>query len=1130
MASVSAVSILQHVQRLARTHEQQSDGQLLGRFAELHEEAAFTTLLRRHGRLVWSVCRNILQHEQDAEDAFQATFLILARRAVGIRKHESVASWLHGVAYRIALKAKTMTAKRKHRERKAPERRLGPPADDLALRELQAMLDKELHRLPDKYRAPFILCCLEGSSRAEAAAELGWKEGTVSSRVAHARRLLQTRLTRRGVTLSAALTVVTFRNEPVCAALVRTTLRSALGIAAGQSVRAVASPAVALLARAGLGTIASAKTKIAMALVIGASVLGGIGYAVDPRPSGEPASQAAEREAASPTPRADPFGDPLPPEALLRLGTTRLRQGDYIQFLQFTQDCKVLIARDRTGVRTWDTTTGECIHHFAETAEGSDRGSACLSPDGTLLATPGVNKIQLWETATAKQLRSIKFETQGRVPFACFSGDGKTLASQSGNSFNQVTLWDPITGRSVKQWVAGSSPITFLVFGANDKILLTADEANSIRAWDAATGKESREIAHFPNPLKALALSRDGKLLAIVGTIRIPAPPGAAIRPGVIMGDSFYPEPVVRIWDVAAAKELRRFVAPLRETNVEWRRGFDSVAFAPDGKTLLAGGGDGGLYVCSVAEAKEPRQVWANSDQISALTAAPNANIAAVGTSAAIHLIDLATGKDILPTTVHPGTVYKTACTPDGRTAVTASGADLYLWDVPTGRLRKRLQGHNGYINGLQIFDHGRKAVTSGYQDGALRVWDLVAEKEVYRIPSTDKANIVDAVSPDGRIIAVAGSPTVLFDARTGKEIQRLKESGNIAYYGMGFTPDSRMLATCYCGENKVCYWDVGTGRKLHEYEFHDGGPGQQIAKAPGAVYFAAVSPDGRLITFASQSRFFEVREFASGNVLYREDSLPDGVCPIIFSPDSRMLAWSGWWKDPTVHVVEVATGKDRRQFAGHTGRVLSLSFSGDGTKLISGSADTTALVWDLTGKQAAKENGAKALSPKELQAAWDDLTSSDAAHAYTSILRLATAPTQVSALIRQHIKPVRTVDEKYLARLIADLDSDRFVVREKATQELESVCEAAVDACLKALAANPSAESRRRLEGLLSKQKQEKGRPGPERLREIRAIEILERARTAETRQYLETLAQGAPVARLTREAKAALVRLSFR
>jgi RNA polymerase sigma factor (sigma-70 family) len=182
-----------------------SDAQLLERFAAGREEAAFAALLERHGRLVWGVCRHLLRHEQDAEDAFQATFLVLVRRAASVRNRESVGSFLYGVARRVAAKAHRSARKRRDRERRAAAR---PPASvpaDLAWRELQAILDEEVGRLPQKYRAPFVLCCLEGKPREEAARELGCAGGTLSSRVARARRLLQQRLARRGVSLSAAL-------------------------------------------------------------------------------------------------------------------------------------------------------------------------------------------------------------------------------------------------------------------------------------------------------------------------------------------------------------------------------------------------------------------------------------------------------------------------------------------------------------------------------------------------------------------------------------------------------------------------------------------------------------------------------------------------------------------------------------------------------------------------------------------------------------------------------------------------------------------------------------------------------------------------------------------------------------
>jgi RNA polymerase sigma factor (sigma-70 family) len=1142
MAVTHSGAILRQIHRLVshRALVEKTDSQLLLDYTAGRHAEAFAALLHRHGRLVWSVCRHHLPHEHDAEDAFQATFLVLARRAASIRRTEAVASWLHGVAYRIARKARMAAFNRNRREKPLEYEPPAAPVSDLAWRELQAILDEELQRLPEKYRSPFILCCLEGRSRAEVAVELGWKEGTLSSRIAQARTLLQERLTRRGVMLSAALTAGVMWNQPASAALLQATQKAATLVAAGQTVSAAATSAVARLVDNAAGMV-GVKAKAAGVLILVGIIGGSLGLASSEklaslsqgsnpvvRPDDD-LPKAHERK-----PRTDSQGEPLPPEALSRLGTTLLRHGDNIEFLRFTSDGKVLVSRGNGGVRTWETATGKRIQLFPKESEGGIPAGASLSPDGKLLATPGEKSLRVWETATAKLLRTIDIDTgraiKGQCLFTCFSVDGKLLASQNGDQLNQVSLWDPATGRHVRTWTAGERVIQFLAFAGDDKTLITANDSNSICAWDVATGKKEREIANLSNPLQTLALSPDGKLLAIVGYI--PKPPKGAAAGGAFVIENI-PEPFIRIWDVAAGKEARRIVEPAWEKKAEEKRGFRSLAFGSDGKTLLAAF-DGALYACDLAADKEPGRVWQSTTQISAIAASPNAKAAAVATGSTIHLIDLASGKDVFPIAGHPEHVYKTSITPDGRTVVTASGPDLYLWDIATGRLRKRLQGHHDYINGLELIDGGRKAVTSAYQDGSLRVWDLVAEKEAYRIESDDKANILQAVSPDGKTIAVGGSNslTVLYDVHTGKDIQKLEGYGTFNDYGAAFSPDGRKLVVWYSEDNMVYLWDLATGKKIRGFRFIDGDPPNPDPPAGGGrpVYFAAVSPDGRLIAFGSQSRFFEVRDLATGDVLYRETKLPDGVCPIAFSPDSRTLAWSGWWGDPSVHLVEIATGKDRRRFTGHTGRVLSLSTSADGTKLISGSADTTALVWDLTGKSSAAEDRGKPLSAKEIEAGWEDLAKDDSARAFDTILRFSAASREPIAFFRHSIKPVPAADEKRLERLIADLDAEEFEVRENASQELERLAEGAVDACRKALEAKPSAESRRRLERLLSKQVHELGRPSAERLRVLRALEILERAGTAVARQLLEELSKGAPGAGITREAKACLARIERR
>jgi RNA polymerase sigma factor (sigma-70 family) len=261
-----------------------TDRELLDRFILLHEEAAFEALLKRHGPLVLGVCRRILHDVHDADDAFQATFLVLVRKAASIAKRQSVGSWLYGVAYRIAVKAKTRAHKRRAHERNAVNRPTIDPLEEVLWRDLRPVLDEEVNRLPEKYRAPVVLCYLEGMSYAETARRLECCKGAVALRLEQARDRLRKRLRRRGLDLSVGMIPALLKRQRVTvsvpAALGEATARAAwLWVATGKAGSAVPAP-VAALAEAALSGLAWTKLKIAAAVLLAGIVVVGAGEAV----------------------------------------------------------------------------------------------------------------------------------------------------------------------------------------------------------------------------------------------------------------------------------------------------------------------------------------------------------------------------------------------------------------------------------------------------------------------------------------------------------------------------------------------------------------------------------------------------------------------------------------------------------------------------------------------------------------------------------------------------------------------------------------------------------------------------------------------------------------------------------
>jgi RNA polymerase sigma factor (sigma-70 family) len=319
MATSQVQRVVQHLRQIiaSGTGNGETDGQLLERFIARRDDDAFAAMVGRHGPMVLGVCRRLLPRHHDAEDAFQATFLVLVRKAAAVVPRDMLANWLYGVAYHTALKARALTVRRQAREKQVtamPEPEMVVPEPGPELRRL---LDKELNHLPDIYRVPIVCCDLEGKSRQEAARQLGWSEGTLSGRLSRARALLAKRLTQRGLTLSAGSLAAALSREAASAgvpyALAISTVRAGSLVAAGHAITGAISVQVAALTEGVLHTMWLTKLKITTALLatVCAVAIGGGGFAYRTHAAGHAGGATAGVFSARP---ADGIGAQEPTE------------------------------------------------------------------------------------------------------------------------------------------------------------------------------------------------------------------------------------------------------------------------------------------------------------------------------------------------------------------------------------------------------------------------------------------------------------------------------------------------------------------------------------------------------------------------------------------------------------------------------------------------------------------------------------------------------------------------------------------------------------------------------------------------------------------------------------------------
>jgi RNA polymerase sigma factor (sigma-70 family) len=1120
-----------------------SDRELLRRFAADRDQAAFAAVVARHTAMVLGVCRRTLPRSCDPEDACQAVFLLLAQKAARVRWQASAAGWLYTAARKVARNARVAAGRRARRESRAAVPEAVPPADPMTGRELAAVLDEELDRLPPRYRDPLVLCYLEGLTRDEAAARLGVPEETLKSQVKRGRKKLADALSARGWELGVVLLAVVTTSTGAASRALRDSI---LAAEAGAP-----SPAATALARGAAMNPLRTHAKSVLLVAAGVAALGLGIFQVLPTSAQPPKGGGA------------PAADKVEQPAQTRFGGGRFRAARAINDARYSPDGRLIVGISGSMVYVWDAGDGSVVRTIDTklglpddpTKRDEPELAFAVHPKERRVACGGVQDgktyLWVWDYATGKFLAETE-SAYDALKVLAWTPDGTRLLERANVGWEKPTAWKLIVrDASLAEVRAHDLPKDF---GESATVMHPLPGNKEVILWqggrdptvvDLESGAVVRTIRYQPGLPSDFATSADGKTLIATGSTGL------------------------CLFDAATGEELRQ----LPVLRGGWYK--PRPLFSPDGKTVYVW--DHRPIAYEVATGKERWKATfrtVHTVRMRLCDVSPDGTTVLARHGHALARIDARTGTERDPPDgpAHPPTVV---WSPDGRRLfVRAERHDRTwtAWDAATG---KRL--FDLLPTGLVADDN----------------WKMMPDLFFIRGGKEIVAGVVLAESTE------RSGPTELlvFDAATGKGLRRLGaplprdlfqwshlvavDPDGSAVVLQSYTIDARpgpggIMQLDYDKEYrfKTVRWDPVKQAKLGEWDVVGNRTEPPRHYAPYSVTIGTTQPDPnpgakkpdpakvRLFSLADGKRVCELAtEFTTldadrlqGSFLLTEghDSkwvsngrtirytpqppiaydlweLPARDKVRVFGLDAKAtvsLGPAGRYvlrvvDDHAVEVYEPFVLKKAVARVAALDRVQSFEFSPDGSRVAVSLADASVVIWDTAPWRARMAEQIAREVPADLASLWDDLARDSAAGLRAARL-LSAAGDKGVALLAEKMAARKGPDEARVKRWVADLDAPRFAARERAEKDLRELGPQAEPFLRAELKRRPTAEAKERITKLLADI--DAAKPTPALNRERRAVQALAWTDTPAARALLAKWAEGDPSADLTKAARAAV------